>query len=65
MQHIDRKSLYTNLEARIRYLHSFLDFGASQFLLFDTLIHRPNFTNTTNLQPTSKPSAPGPSTSKR
>lgn len=29
MQHIDRKSLYTNLEARIRYLHSFLDFGAS------------------------------------
>ena len=30
MQHIDRKSLYTDLEARIRYLHSFLDFGASQ-----------------------------------
>ncbi|KAK3336278.1 Protoglobin-domain-containing protein [Cercophora scortea] len=29
MQHIDRKSLYTNLESRIRYLHSFLDFGAS------------------------------------
>ncbi|KAK3694133.1 Protoglobin-domain-containing protein [Podospora appendiculata] len=29
MQHIDRKSLYTDLEARIRYLHSFLDFGAS------------------------------------
>ncbi|GAB1311454.1 hypothetical protein MFIFM68171_01664 [Madurella fahalii] len=29
MQHIDRKSLYTNLEARVRYLHSFLDFGAS------------------------------------
>ncbi|KAK3902456.1 Protoglobin-domain-containing protein [Staphylotrichum tortipilum] len=29
MQHIDRKALYTNLEARIRYLHSFLDFGAS------------------------------------
>ncbi|KAK4153541.1 Protoglobin-domain-containing protein [Chaetomidium leptoderma] len=28
MQHIDRKSLYTSLEARIRYLHSFLDFGA-------------------------------------
>ncbi|KAK5663795.1 hypothetical protein OQA88_4227 [Cercophora sp. LCS_1] len=27
MQHIDRKSLYTSLEARIRYLHSFLDFG--------------------------------------
>jgi hypothetical protein len=29
MQHIDRKSLYTNLESRIRYLHSFLDFGSS------------------------------------
>ncbi|KAL2262631.1 hypothetical protein VTK26DRAFT_666 [Humicola hyalothermophila] len=29
IQHIDRKSLYTDLEARIRYLHSFLDFGAS------------------------------------
>ncbi|KAM7195888.1 Protoglobin domain containing protein [Naviculisporaceae sp. PSN 640] len=27
MQHIDRKSLYTSLESRIRYLHSFLDFG--------------------------------------
>jgi len=31
MQHIDRKSLYTSLEARIRYLHSFLDFGPSEF----------------------------------
>lgn len=29
MQHIDRKDLYTSLEARIRYLHSFLDFGPS------------------------------------
>ncbi|KAK4247396.1 globin-like-protein [Corynascus novoguineensis] len=29
MQHVDRKSLYTDLEVRIRYLHSFLDFGAS------------------------------------
>ncbi|KAL2266655.1 hypothetical protein VTJ83DRAFT_6007 [Remersonia thermophila] len=29
MQHIDRKSLYTSLESRVRYLHSFLDFGAS------------------------------------
>jgi len=29
MQHIDRKSLYTSLEARIRYLHSFLDFGSN------------------------------------
>ncbi|KAF7557496.1 hypothetical protein G7046_g6034 [Stylonectria norvegica] len=26
-QHIDRKSLYTNLEARIDYLHRFLDFN--------------------------------------
>ncbi|KAK3362531.1 Protoglobin-domain-containing protein [Lasiosphaeria hispida] len=29
IQHVDRKSLYTSLEARIRYLHSFLDFGAN------------------------------------
>ncbi|KAK4451558.1 Protoglobin-domain-containing protein [Podospora aff. communis PSN243] len=29
MQHIDRKELYTSLEARIRYLHSFLDFGTN------------------------------------
>ncbi|KAH7389722.1 Protoglobin-domain-containing protein [Phaeosphaeria sp. MPI-PUGE-AT-0046c] len=28
MQHIDRKELYTNLETRIAYLHSFLDFGS-------------------------------------
>lgn len=25
-EHIDRKSLYTSLEARIDYLHKFLDF---------------------------------------
>ncbi|KAH7084653.1 Protoglobin-domain-containing protein [Paraphoma chrysanthemicola] len=28
MQHIDRKELYTNLETRIQYLHSFLDFSS-------------------------------------
>ncbi|KAF2833795.1 hypothetical protein CC86DRAFT_442157 [Ophiobolus disseminans] len=28
MQHIDRKELYTNLEIRIQYLHSFLDFSS-------------------------------------
>ncbi|PSR90879.1 Protoglobin-domain-containing protein [Coniella lustricola] len=28
-QHIDRKELYTNLEARIHYLHTFLDFGSN------------------------------------
>lgn len=27
MKHIDRAELYTNLEARIQYLHSFLDFS--------------------------------------
>ncbi|KAG8411125.1 hypothetical protein J3458_016235 [Metarhizium acridum] len=27
MKHIDREDLYTNLEARIQYLHSFLDFS--------------------------------------
>ncbi|KAF2809787.1 uncharacterized protein BDZ99DRAFT_463544 [Mytilinidion resinicola] len=29
MQHIDRKELYTNLETRIHYLHSFLDFSSN------------------------------------
>ncbi|KAF2108163.1 Protoglobin-domain-containing protein [Lophiotrema nucula] len=29
MQHIDRKELYTNLETRIQYLHSFLDFSSN------------------------------------
>ncbi|EUC31927.1 hypothetical protein COCVIDRAFT_35970 [Bipolaris victoriae FI3] len=28
MQHIDRRELYTSLEARIQYLHSFLDFSS-------------------------------------
>ncbi|KAL1887010.1 hypothetical protein Cpir12675_006756 [Ceratocystis pirilliformis] len=28
MKHIDRKSLYTSLEARIAYLHDFLDFNS-------------------------------------
>lgn len=28
--HIDREELYTDLEARIRYLHSFVDFGSSE-----------------------------------
>lgn len=27
--HIDRKDLYTDIEARIRYLHSFVDFSSS------------------------------------
>jgi hypothetical protein len=30
MRHIDRKDLYTNLEARVQYLHTFLDFGSSE-----------------------------------
>lgn len=29
MSHVDRQDLYTSLEARIRYLHSFLDFNSS------------------------------------
>ncbi|KAL1880857.1 hypothetical protein Plec18167_003392 [Paecilomyces lecythidis] len=29
VQHIDRKDLYTNLEARIQYLHTFLDFSSN------------------------------------
>lgn len=30
MMHIGREELYTDLEARIRYLHSFLDFSTSE-----------------------------------
>lgn len=29
--HVGREELYTDLEARIRYLHSFLDFGSRTF----------------------------------
>lgn len=28
MKHIEREDLYTNLEQRILYLHSFLDFSS-------------------------------------
>lgn len=31
VQHISRKELYTNLEARVKYLHSFLDFNSGQY----------------------------------
>lgn len=31
MQHIDRRELYTNLETRVQYLHSFLDFSSRMF----------------------------------
>ena len=31
VHHIDRKELYTNIESRIHYLHSFLDFSSSTF----------------------------------
>ncbi len=34
IQHIDRRDLYTNLEARILYLHTFTDFSSRQFSLF-------------------------------
>lgn len=30
IQHISREEIYTNLEARIQYLHSFLDFDSSK-----------------------------------
>jgi hypothetical protein len=41
MQHIDRKELYTNLEARVRYLHSFLDFSSSPLFRFLPLSNLP------------------------
>lgn len=31
-KHIDRKSLYVNLEERIKYLHDFLDFNSGKYL---------------------------------
>ena len=31
MQHISREELHTSLEARIQYLHSFLDFSSSKY----------------------------------
>lgn len=35
MQHVDRKDLYTNLEARIQYLHTFLDFSSRTSVILD------------------------------
>lgn len=29
--HFSREDLYTDLETRIRYLHSFVDFSSSQY----------------------------------
>ncbi|KAB2578910.1 Globin-like protein [Lasiodiplodia theobromae] len=36
IQHVDRKDLYTNLEARIQYLHTFLDFSSSDIEALQT-----------------------------
>jgi hypothetical protein len=60
VQHVDRKSLYTNLEARIRYLHSFLDFGAGPL----TPTPRRKNPPLTISQVTLKPSDQAPSTSR-
>lgn len=38
MNHVDREELYTDLEARIRYLHSFLDFSSSAFSFSPTYL---------------------------
>ena len=32
MQHVDRRELYTSLETRVAYLHSFLDFSSRMSL---------------------------------
>lgn len=32
VKHVDRKQLYTDLEARINYLHAFLDFNSSKHI---------------------------------
>jgi hypothetical protein len=59
MQHIDRKELYTNLEARIQYLHSFLDFSSRTYF---ALTYPPLHLLTTPQQATSKPSQPAQNT---
>lgn len=33
IKHIEREDLYTNLEARVQYLHSFLDFSSRKSIL--------------------------------
>lgn len=60
MKHIDREDLYTNLEARVMYLHSFLDFSSRM---------RPPFLHFPSQCPKSQtivffrgPGYPGPST---
>lgn len=42
--HVDRKDLYTDVEARIQYLHSFLDFSSSPSNLLSNVPAR--YTNT-------------------
>jgi hypothetical protein len=37
MMEVKREDLYMNLDARIRYLHSFIDFGSSTLFLFCSL----------------------------
>lgn len=75
MQHIDRKALYTDLEARVEYLHSFLDFGQSTSTpppgSPELAPHPPQnqsqpttYTPFPSSQATSTPSSPGASTSK-
>ena len=41
MQHIDRKDLYTNLETRVQYLHSFLDFSSSTWFFSSNRVQKP------------------------
>jgi hypothetical protein len=44
-KHVDRKSLYTSLEERIKYLHHFLDFNAGVYLVIRTLAPELTVTN--------------------
>jgi hypothetical protein len=59
MQHIDRRELYTSLETRIQYLHSFLDFSSRTFKTDTPFNSRLNL-----IQATLKLSSPEQSTSK-
>lgn len=63
--HIDRKDLYTDIEARIRYLHSFVDFSSSNsFPILRSVIVKAASSITNTTQGTLKPSSQAPNTSR-
>lgn len=62
MMHFDRRELYTDLEMRVRYLHSFLDFSTRMYPFRRECAAKETKAHTS--QATSKPWSPGKSTSR-